>query len=486
MAKNTAVIDIGSNSMRMAVFEKTSRFGFHLIHEVKSSVRLGENAYKNGGYIQDAPMRRAEKAINEFLLVAKSFGARKILCVATSALRDAPNASEFTSLIKRKYNLSIKIIDGHKEALYGGIACANLLPKMTGLTVDIGGGSTEFSLIENGKVLDTYTLNIGTVRIKELFFDEYNIEGAISYIDDALSSLPHFPGETLIGVGGTFRALSRAIMKKEHYPIKKIHGFTISASAFDSFGTKVIETDQNKLKNLNIKPDRYDTIKPGTLILLGIMKFFKIKHMVCSGVGVREGLFLSDLLRHSSQTFPSNFNPSVRYLLDKFASHSDHGLECSHLVKRLFDLFSTDHNLPLKYRSALSIAAKLLPIGIGVRYYAYQRHSHYLVLNTLDYGLEHSQIALISALLLFKKGKPGSSQIPKELLPLLPQSKTFDLLYAILWLSHILLAQRQSAQKISLNYHHGLLQISGDNLYLAQEQITNVIFPKTIRIQIDA
>ena len=70
--------------MRMAVFQKTSRFAFHIIHEVKSAVRLGENAYRNGGNLQSEPIERTAVALGEFLSVARSFGARKILCVAES------------------------------------------------------------------------------------------------------------------------------------------------------------------------------------------------------------------------------------------------------------------------------------------------------------------------------------------------------------------------------------------------------------------
>lgn len=126
--------------MRMAVFQKTSRFAFHIIHEAKSSVRLGENAYSNGGRLQSEPINRTANALGEFLSIARSFGARKILCVATSALRDAPNASEFTSRIRQEHHLAVKIIDGEKEAYLGGLACANLLPKIDAVTVDVGGG----------------------------------------------------------------------------------------------------------------------------------------------------------------------------------------------------------------------------------------------------------------------------------------------------------------------------------------------------------
>lgn len=485
MASCTAVIDIGSNSMRLAVIQKTSRFAFHIVHEVKSSVRLPEHAYTNGGYLQTSAMDRTADALGEFLQIARSFKARKILCVATSALRDAPNAHEFITRIQREHQLSIKVIDGAKEAYLGGIACANLLAPMNAITVDVGGGSSEFALLNNGKVEAMYSLNIGTVRLKELFMDHNDIEGAIKYIDDALISLPFEATQTLIGIGGTFRALTHSIMKKQEYPLKKLHGFTTSKEEFVSFCTTIMDASPKKLKSLSIKPDRYDTIKSGALIFLRILKHLECKELICSGVGVREGLFLSDLLRNSAHRFPANYNPSVRYLLDTYDTHSDHGLQCSALVKRIFDLVHSHLNIDVKWRSTLVMAAKLIPIGLGVRYYAYQKHSHYLALNTLEYGLTHHQIALISHLMLFKKGVGSSDIIPKNSYgSLLPEVKILDTLHSLLWLSHILLAQRSSAQSFDLSFNEGELRISAPYLYLAREQLKNLVLPKNLEINL--
>ena len=485
MAQCTAVIDIGSNSMRMAVFQKTSRFAFHIVHEVKSSVRLAQNAYKNGGYLQNDAMDRASKAIEEFLLVASSFKARKILCVATSALRDAPNKADFIHKIRHKHGLSIKVIDGDKEAYLGGIACANLLPKMDAIGVDVGGGSSEFVLLSNGNILQTVSLNIGTVRLKELFMDNDDIEGAISYIDEALKSLPFQSTQTLIGIGGTFRALSHGVMKKENYPLRKLHGFTTSNLTFKSFCDSILEAPPKKLKSLNIKQDRFDTIKSGTLIFLRILNHLAPKTLVCSGAGVREGLFLSDLLRNSSHKLPANYNPSVRYLLDTHAIHSNHGVECSSLLKRIFDLTCTHLQLNPSWRTELVIAAKLLPIGLGVHYYAYQKHGHYLAMNGLDYGLTHSQIALISHLLLFKKGVSSTELIPKNsYTALLPESKKLDALHALLWLSHILLASRANAGNFNVLFEKNELIIESPHLYLAQEQLKNIVLPKNLTVKL--
>ncbi|WP_295055481.1 Ppx/GppA phosphatase family protein [Sulfuricurvum sp.] len=484
MAKCTAVIDIGSNSMRLAVFQKTSRFAFHILHEVKSSVRISENAYKNGGYLQTDAMDRTALALGEFLSIAKSFDARKILCVATSAVRDAPNANTFLSRIQREYNLSIKVISGEKEAYFGGMACANLLPPISeALSIDVGGGSSEFARLRNGKVEQLYSLNIGTVRIKELFFDTDNIPGAIEYIDEALKQLPSLSADTLIGIGGTFRALSRALMKKQDYPLNKLHAYTTDSDTFLHFSGQIMDATPKKLKSLYIKADRFDTIKPGTLILERIIRHIQAKTLVCSGVGVREGVFLSDLLRNSGDTFPANYNPSVRYLLDTYGQHSTHAQQCAHLSKRLFELLHVSLGINPSHQHELSIAAKLLSIGIGIRYYAYQRHSYYLAMSALDYALNHSQIALISHLLLFKKGHSSSSLVSKEGYgQLLPDDATLDGLSTLLWLSHILLASRVNASEIDIRMEGNTLMISGKYLYLAREQLKNIVLPNNLTV----
>ncbi|HHH51059.1 MAG TPA: Ppx/GppA family phosphatase, partial [Campylobacterales bacterium] len=171
MSNSTAIIDIGSNSARLVIYEDSSRYGFHLICEKKSKVRIGEGAYAKGGYLQPIGIKRAYFALREFIKTIKLYSVTKTICVATSALRDAPNGDEFRKWIKKELDLDIDIIDGKSEAKFGAIAGLNLLPIQSGITIDIGGGSSDLALIKNCKIIDTYSLNIGTVRLKELFFD---------------------------------------------------------------------------------------------------------------------------------------------------------------------------------------------------------------------------------------------------------------------------------------------------------------------------
>lgn len=336
MAKRVAIIDIGSNSVSMVVYEKVSRFAFHLLHEEKSKVRISEDAYKHNGALQEIPMQRTFDALSDFIQISNSFKTNKLLCVATSALRDASNKKDFLQKVKHKLKLNIKIINGEKEAYFGAIACANLLPTQhNALAIDIGGGSTELAFIDKNNVSHPLSLKLGTVRLKELFFDSGDMKGAIKYIDKQLETLPMEKIETLIGIGGTFRAISNSIMKQEMYPLNKLHAYTYSIATFKQFIEELLDTKNTKeLKNLFINSNRFDVIKPGTLILQRLIKKVNISKIVTSGVGVREGVYLTDLLRNSKHKFPHNYNTSVRYLLDSHVQDKQFSNNLNLLIKR--------------------------------------------------------------------------------------------------------------------------------------------------------
>ncbi|MGB5965375.1 MAG: Ppx/GppA phosphatase family protein [Sulfurimonadaceae bacterium] len=474
MAKRTAVIDIGSNSVRMIIIEKTSRFAFHLLHEVKSRVRISEDAYQNGGELQEAAMTRAVLALKDFLQIAQSYDVRKTLCVATSAVRDANNKQQFLSMVKKELGLNIKVISGEKEAYLGGIACANLLPQQDAITLDIGGGSSECACIENGKVIDSDSLDLGTVRLKELFFDHDDIKGAKAYIDTALENLKIDQQEHIIGVGGTFRALAQILLKVKKHPLNKIHGFSADAKEVVALGELIISAKgKSELKELGVKKDRYDVIKPGTLILLRIIKKVGCKTLTCSGVGVREGLYLSDLLRNNRDIFPANFNPSLKYLVDQHSHNAAQRNLRVKLTKELFILLNQQLKLEPEFEKCLLIAAKLAKIGASHHFYSYQQHSHYLALTALDYGYTHQEIALISMLVLYQLGKGVKKSYVAEYEVLLPSVETIKQLTNILALSDALLAHHPSKIDFELSVEDGKLIVTSikRSAYLAKESV---------------
>ena len=472
MAKVTAVIDIGSNSARMAVFKKTSRFGFYLLREEKSKVRISEGAYEHNGELQDFAIERAINALREYLLIAKSLKARKILCVATSAVRDAPNKSKFLSRVKKELGLNIKVIDGEKEAFFGGVAVANLLFEKNGVSVDIGGGSNELSLIMNRKVEETATLNLGTVRLKELFFDKGDIEGARRYIKNELQKLnKNFTHKNIFGIGGTIRALSQVIMKKRKYPLDILHGFTYRFKDEIKFLEQIIKMSDKELLKIGIKPERLDVIRPGTLIFIETIKHLKAERVITSGVGVREGVFLSDLLRNHNFRFPDNFNPSVRTIMDVYEIDRKLASYEKKIALEIFDLLKNDYRLDEKYKMHLSFAIKLSRAGELIDFYKAHKHTDYILLNSLHYGFSHKDRLLISKIIRFYKKKKIKKEYEKYK-TLLPKKEIIEKLCDIFWLAKIININL-SKPDVKIKKENKKIIIEGGKLYLAKERIKN-------------
>ena len=436
MSKITTIIDIGSNSMRMVVLEKSSRFAFSLINETKSKVKISEGCYENGGNLQEVPMQRAYEALKSFLNISNALKSRKILCVATSALRDAPNSKIFLNRVKKDLVLNIKIINGEKEAYFGGVATSNLLPDDNFVTVDIGGGSTEFCFVKDGKIKKSISLDVGTVRLKELYFNKNNLDGAKKYILDSLKKVYDLNEEIpskVVGIGGSIRFLSKLIMQKNCYPLDAIHGFTYSVKKEEKLFVDILKTKTvEDLERLGVKKDRFDTIKEGTFIFKTILDELDTKTVVTSGVGVREGVYLTDLLRNSNHKFPENFNVSVRSLLDRFQIDAKQSAYVGTNASKIFDVLKPIHNLDEKYKTLLVVASKLHSIGTTLNFYKSNDNAFEFILNGLSYDFFHSSRVIVAYILKFSKKSLPRQRDLEEYEELLPSLDTMQ------WLSFMI------------------------------------------------
>ncbi|AJC90080.1 guanosine-5'-triphosphate, 3'-diphosphate pyrophosphatase [Campylobacter subantarcticus LMG 24377] len=490
MAKKTAVIDLGSNSVRMVVFERTSRYGFFICSEYKKKVRLGENAYNNNKILQEEAMLKAEKALAYFKEKALKEKCRKIITVGTSALRDAPNAKEFITRIAKNVGLNIKCINGKTESFFGGLAVLNLLSNIqNAATIDIGGGSTELCLIKEGRIIDCISLDLGTVRLKEIFYDTKRLNALDQFIQEALAQVPkHFQNDNIIAIGGSLRALSNSIMKKNSYPLKMIHNFSYNFEKEKNHIEKIQNAEN--LVDFNIKKDRFDTIKEGCVIFLALAKKLKAKNIITSTVGVREGVFLSNLFQKYTKIkndttdflkfnakFPPNFNPSLKSLQDRFSiNYNDKSV---YFANKLFDTLSPIHKVDTSFKKDLLNAAKLVRIGEKINFYFANEHSAYTALNGLHFGFSHKEILLI-ATLLKANGKKINSLTIEYFKELLPNN------HILAWLNFILALAKKLAKDTDINLDFRLknhtLYIYSDKkqIYFSKEEIKKISKPKLI------
>lgn len=481
MAKITTIIDIGSNSARMAVFQKTSRYGFHLIHELKSKVRISEGSYEHDSYLQPKAMERALDALKEFKKVSNSLKSRKLICVATSAIRDAPNKADFIARVKKECGISVKVIDGTKEAYYGAIACANLLHEKNGVTIDIGGGSTELACIENGAIKTMISLNLGSIRLKELFFDRDNIKGAYkyvrSYVQDNIQEIIAFCKQSkrslnIFGIGGSIRAYAKYEMDLESYVFNFLHGYELSVANILSHLKTIIEASNKWLLDSGFEYSRIDSIRPGLLILQIILEELGADRLIISGVGVREGAFLHDMLRYHHGKIPNNINPSVRSLQDIFLKSLDDSVMIGKHTKTLFYHLQQAYNLQDSNLQTLQVASKLYNIGANFNFYQAHKHSAYIALNSLHYGFGHKERYTIATLLEYSH-KKRPKQIGTMYEDLLPDNDSLQILSFILAVSVVIAKEA----KVSICFENYTLSICVHSLPL-QQSLNEIMLPK--------
>jgi len=469
MAKRVGIIDLGSNSARLAIFERTSRLGFYEMAEFKTKVRLGEGAYENGGMLQEKAMEKCFLAFTQFKKLLKKYSVNRAICVGTSALRDAPNSKVFINKIKKELGLNLRVIDGNEEAYFGGIAVSNLLsPLSNAVTMDIGGGSTELALMKDGKIIDTISLNIGTVRLKELFFDKKDLSGMREFAAAVTAQIPsHFRSENIIAIGGSLRAIASSVMQKCDYPLEILHNFSYDLAEFTPWIEKICAADVTELEKFHIKKDRFDTIREGAFIFLQIAQILGAREIFTSGVGVREGIFLDRLLGKNGK-FPKNFNPSLKCLQDRFSVAKTSNL--TKFAKEIFINLAQIHKIGDEFLPALITAAKITNTGVCVDFYEKHNHSYYLVLNTLNFGYTHKERALIAAIIRVN-GRKNIDSVAK-LRALLPDEKIVVWLSFILKLAEIL--DDAGNENLSFKFENSTLKIGN----IKNDQLTKDLIKK--------
>jgi len=489
MPKRVAIIDIGSNSARVVIFQRTSRFGFHLIKEQKAPIRISEGSFENGGYLQDFAIKRALEALTTFKNIIQDYKARKTLIIATAAVRNAPNRYEFLKLVREKLQLNIKIIDGNKEAYYGAVATKNLLPLNDNtISVDIGGGSTDIALIKDNKVIDTISLNLGTIKIKELITDKnLSIYEAKPLIEKELQKIPNSFKEAkeAVAIGGVLRTFAKSIMEIDKYTFKKIHAFKYKLTNNQKHIDNILNAKSEKeLKELHIKENRFDTIKEGLIIFKLLLNHLKINSVITSGVGVREGVFLHDMLRGVGGNFPKELNPSIVSINDRFDILNIKNSTKVKIAKELFNTISEKIEINKKYLKHLLDATKISNVGKALTIYNEHKHAYYIASTELNWKYTHKEMLLIATIMRSKGDKLIYKPLKKEHKKLLPSKDTIKWLGFIYTLADILHSY-SSLNKYHFKFENNKLEvISQTNIPLFFEDIKNLKLPKDFKIEL--
>jgi exopolyphosphatase/guanosine-5'-triphosphate,3'-diphosphate pyrophosphatase len=290
-----AVVDIGSNSIRLVVFSGATRAPFTLFNE-KVLCGLGRGLDVTGR-LNEAGAKLALANLTRFVRLAKAMGVGRLDLLATAAVRDAKNGAEFVAEVERRCRVEVQIISGEEEARLSAQGVVSGIPEADGVMGDLGGGSLELVALDKGKFADHVTLPLGPVRLMDSMVDD--LDAARAVIDRHLDSVPWLDsvrGRTFYPVGGAWRTLARIHMDQIGYPLHVIHHYSIARRQAEDLVRILSRLGRRSLASIpGLSKRRVETLPFAALTLERLLRLTRPDRIVFSAFGLREGHLFSVL-----------------------------------------------------------------------------------------------------------------------------------------------------------------------------------------------
>lgn len=290
-----AIIDIGSNSIRLVVWQDGGRVPPVMFNE-KLMAGLGRGLAV-GGRLDDAAMAAGEQALARFVDLARNIGAGHIRAVATAAVRQASNGKAFVRRVHDRTGLQIEVLSGDAEAAASASGVIAGIPGADGIVGDLGGGSLELVRVAGGRVLERISLPFGSLGITGIRArGPHALERVLARALDGQAWLARGRGKPFYAVGGSWRALAQVHMDLTGHPLPMVHQYTLPRLALPHLVRSLAQTGTKRLKQVpNLSGSRIQTLPGAAALLSATVKKLASSEVVISAWGLREGLLYQKL-----------------------------------------------------------------------------------------------------------------------------------------------------------------------------------------------
>ena len=287
-----AIVDIGSNSVRLVIYEDESRTAATLQNE-KSICAIGRDMVSTGR-LHPEGCAEALEALARFRLIADGLGVVAREAVATAAARDASNGNEFIARAEKAWGSPIRILAGEDEARIAAEGVIAGIPDAHGLAADLGGGSLDMVSVKAGQTGKAFTLPFGPLRLMDQ--SKGDPDKARDIVDKGLKSLPDLDCPTLYAVGGIWRAFARVDMEDQNYPLHVLQHYTIPRGRALRLCRLLAGLSKDSIRKIKVVSKRRAEALPfGAVVLERLIEAGNVKDVVISAYGLREGLHYSRL-----------------------------------------------------------------------------------------------------------------------------------------------------------------------------------------------
>ena len=284
-----AVVDIGSNSVRLVVFDGLKRVPTPVFNE-KVLCGLGRDLAKTGKLNKDG-VKLAIESLSRFTGIARAMGCEIVDYLATAAARDAKNGPEFVAEVEKTCDCKVRILTGEEEARLSALGVLSSMPWARGAMGDLGGGSLEVVSLHDGGAGEGATLPLGPLRL--LSQSGGDRAKAEKIIDSTLAEqnwIKDLTGEVFYPVGGSWRALARIHMEQAAYPLHMVHGYSIRRKEMQDLTVVVAQLGKRSLARIGGVPKRrLDTLPFAALLMDKLLTIMQPERITFSAFGLREG-----------------------------------------------------------------------------------------------------------------------------------------------------------------------------------------------------
>lgn len=405
MSKKYGIIDIGSNTIRLVIYVKDRSGRLKEIENIKAVARL-RNYLMENGYLSQEGQRVLIETLKGFQEVTRFHQLKSVRCVATATVRQAVNQKEILRKIAEETDFHIRVLSEYEEAYYGFLAVVNSTSILEGITIDIGGGSTEITYFKNRRLVEFYSFPFGALSLKKQFVNgilptEKELKAIQEFLQKEFDKLPWLKNKKLpiIAIGGSARNLVQVDQVLKKYPLSNLHQYQITLSDIVQVKEFLkLLSFENLQRVEGLSKDRADIIIPAIEVFEELYKTVDATSFLLSRKGLRDGVFYEELMQEFGITiFPNVIEESFQQLSADYEIDLAYSNHVTNIAISIFQQFK-EKNIAEFDTSDIELVKSgsfLYNLGEYIDSESSSQHTFYLLANRTIEGLTHkSQVEL--------------------------------------------------------------------------------------------
>lgn len=400
--QKSAIIDIGSNTIRLVIYQYSTKSGLKELENIKAVARL-RNYINDDGILVEEGIQLLQNLLKSFKEMLVDYGIDNVRTVATASIRQAKNGEEIILRMKEIVGIEIELLSEEEEAYYGYFAVAHTISTPSAITIDMGGGSTEITLFENKELKHSISLPFGSVSLKKQFMHEQTLSrkehlAVFDFAEKQFSEIEWLKNANVpvVGIGGSARNMAKLDQSRKNYPLTGVHQYRMSYDDFLEINDEIAGMTFQELKKLDgLSSDRADIIAPVCEVFSALMHVVGSRKFQFSRKGLREGLVMSDLLKEYPDAFNREdvFMSSAAYLASEFGKAKENILHHGRLSELLYRKLCLEKIWTFAEGdiALLKQGAEVFLIGEYLEPDSASQHTFYLLSNRSINGLNHKE-----------------------------------------------------------------------------------------------